>query len=130
MVSLSYKGELQFSNTKGLLFKATFSGNCGVLGVGDFLNLAPYQGSANPNGITDPNIAYNTIIAEPPTDIGVFSENLGGSYVQPNVNAAPTLQNTALRMYEPNGAEKASNAAYTAAELAGSVLILILITLQ
>jgi hypothetical protein len=119
MISLKYKSEMQYSNTKALLY--------GVLGVGDFLNLAPVQPGSNPNGITDPQIAYNTIIAEPPGDIGVFNENLGGSYVQPNVNAVPTLQNAALRMFEPNGTEKASNAAYTAAELAGSVILMILL---
>lgn len=130
MILLKYKSEMQYSNTKALLFQATFVGNYGVLGVGDFLNLAPVQAGSNPNGITDPQIAYNTIIAEPPGDIGVFNENLGGSYVQPNVNAVPTLQNAALRMFEPNGTEKASNAAYTAAELAGSVILMILLPLQ
>lgn len=130
MILLKYKSEMQYSNTKALLFQATFVGNYGVLGVGDFLNLAPVQPGSNPNGITDPQIAYNTIIAEPPGDIGVFNENLGGSYVQPNVNAVPTLQNAALRMFEPNGTEKASNAAYTAAELAGSVILMILLPLQ
>lgn len=130
MINLAYAGELEFNNTKGLLFTATFVGNYGVNGAGDLLNLAPYELSSNPGGITDPALAYNNIIAQPPSKVGVFSESLGGSYVQPKKAAVPSLTNWGLQMYEPGGTEKATNAAYTAAELAGSVTLLILLPLQ
>jgi hypothetical protein len=127
MILASYKGELNYGNTKGILFKLAFSGNYGANGVGDLLNLAPAQTTSNPTGVTDPSLAYNLILEQPPSEIGVFSEQLGGSYVQIQPNAVPTLQNFGLRMYEPGGAEKATNAAYTAAELAGSVLLIVLV---
>jgi hypothetical protein len=124
-VALAYNGEAQYANTKIIFLKATFTGNYGVNGTGDLLNLAPEELTANPNGISDPKLAYNLILAQPPDFIGVMSENLGGSYVQVKPNAVPTLQNFGLQMFEPGGAEKATNAAYTATELAGSVILAI-----
>ena len=61
MISLSYQGETERNNTKGLLFKAKFVGFYGLNGVGDLLNLAPVEGD-NPNGVTDPYNAYNMIL--------------------------------------------------------------------
>lgn len=130
MIIATYQGETEQANTKGLLFKLAFSGLYGTLGVGDLVNLAPFELSANPNGVQDPKLKYNLLLVEPPSDIGIFSEQLGGSYTQPQPNAAPTLTNLGLRMYEPGGNEKATNAAYTAAELAGSVTLLVLVPLQ
>lgn len=130
MVQATYVGSTEHNNTKGLLFALKFTGNCGVLGVGDLVDLAPFEQSTNPDGILDPSLDYNLILVEPPKNIGVFSENLGGSYVQLTPNAAPTLQNLGVRMFEPGGNEKATNAAYTAAELAGSVTLMAFVPLQ
>lgn len=130
MIQATYAGSTEHDNTKGLLFKLAFSGNYGVNGVGDLVNLAPYEQSSNPNGILDPNVNYDLILVEPPQNVGVFNEALGGSYTQLQPNANPTLANLGVRMFEPGGGEKATNAAYTAAELAGSVTILAFVPLQ
>lgn len=131
-VQLSYAGETEQNNTKGLLFKATFTGVYGVKGVGDLLNLAPV-GPNNPGGVTDPNLAYNLILAEPPSPnkIGVLGEQLGGYYLQIQSNANPTLQNFGVRAYAPDGSgELATGAAYPAAMLAGQATLEIFIPLQ
>lgn len=120
-VKLQYLGELEYNNTKGIVLLATFVGNYGVNGVGDLLNLAPSQNNGVDGGITDPLEAYNAILEQPPTLYGPLNEDIGGSYVSVHPNAAPTLQNFGLKMYEPGGAEKNTGAAYTAAELAGTV---------
>ena len=60
----------------------------------------------------------------------VLNEDIGGSYVAIHPNAVPTLKNFGLIMYEPGGSEKATNAAYTASELAGTVLLIFFIPLQ
>lgn len=130
MILATYDGEIEWANSKGLLFKLAFSGDYGQNGVGDLVNLAPYELSTNPNGVQDPKLSYNLLLEQPPSNIGIFNEQLGGSYTQPQPNAVPTLTNLGLRMYEPGGNEKATNAAYTAAELAGSVTLLVLVPLQ
>lgn len=129
-VQLSYQAEVEYNNSKGLIFKAVFSGNYGVNLIGDLLNMAPFEPTTNPGGILDPQSSYDHILGIPTANIGVFSENLGGSYVQITPNAVPTLQNAGLRMFEPGGAEKATNAAYTATELAGYVLLMVLVPAQ
>jgi hypothetical protein len=123
MVKATYAGEAERNNTKGLLFKLKFTGNYGVNGVGDLLDLSP-------GAIADPTLSYNLILNQPPSNLGVTNEVLGGSYVALLPNANPTLQNLGVLMYEPGGAEKATNAAYTAAELAGFVEILVFVPLQ
>lgn len=123
MITVTYAGETEQNNTKGLLFKLTFSGNYGVNGVGDICDLTP-------NKVLDPNLAYNLILNEPPKNMGVQNANLGGSYIALNPNANPTLANLGVLMYEPGGTEKASNAAYTAGELAGFALIEVFVPLQ
>lgn len=129
-VKLAFQESIDHNNSKGLVFKATFSGNYGVNGVGDLLNLTPTQNGGTDGGITDPFDAYNQPIQQPPIIYGVLNENIGGSYTNINPNAAPSLTNFGLKMFEPGGAEKATNAAYTAAELAGSVLLVFWIPLQ
>src|ERR1700743_542130 len=108
-VKATYAGEAEQNNTKGLLFKLTFTGNYGVNGVGDLLDLSP-------GAIADPNLSYNLILAQPPKNFGVQNNQLGGSYIELLANAVPTLKNLGVIMYEPGGGEKATNAAYTAAE--------------
>ena len=124
-VKLAYKGELQYANTKCIVLKATFVGNYGVNGVGDLLNLTPSQNGGADGGITDIGAEYNYILEQPPTIYGPLNEDIGGSYVAIHPNAVPSLTNFGLIMYEPGGGEKATNAAYTASELAGTVQILI-----
>jgi hypothetical protein len=122
-VKLQFLADSERNNTKGIIVKATFVGNYGVNGVGDLLNLSPSQNNGADGGITDPKAAYNEILAFPPGEFAILNEDLGGSYVALHPNANPTLTNLGLLMYEPGGAEKATAAAYTAAELAGSVLL-------
>ncbi len=128
-VQLTFRGEIEFNNSKGLIFDATFTGTYGVNGAGDLLNLAPSQ-VAGDGGVLDPQFAYNQPIEQPPNNYGVLNENIGGSYTGIKPNAVPTLQNFGLQMFEPGGAEKATNAAYTAAELAGRVKLVFFIPLQ
>lgn len=129
-VQLSYGGEVEYNNTKGLIFNAAFTGNYGTNGVGDLLNMAPYELTSNPTGVLDPNSTYNFILGIPPGDYGILNQNLGGSYCNIKPNAVPTLANFGLQMYEPGGTEKATGAAYTAAELAGSVKIIVFVPRQ
>jgi hypothetical protein len=127
-VKLAYQGEVEYNNSKGIMLKATFVGNYGVNTVGDLLNLLPSQNGGLDGGITDPKGTYNNILSDvPPTEYGILNEDLGGSYVALHPNAAPSLTNLGLIMYEPGGAEKATAAAYTAPELAGSVLLIFFI---
>jgi hypothetical protein len=130
MISLAYDGELDFNNTKGLLFKATFTGDYGVNGVGDLLNLEPTQNAGVDGGVTDPNLSYNEILNQPTTKIFVLNDNLGGYYTQVAPNAAPTLKNTGLRVFASEGGELATNAAYGASITGGSTEILVLLPAQ
>lgn len=116
------------SNPSRLQVAVTFSGNYGVNGVGDQLNLAPYDQVNNPTGMKNPNNL--PLPAMPggglefcPT---VEAENIGGYYVQPNPllpgaaseGVAPSINmknGVFLRQYAPGGAELATNAAYNAA---------------
>jgi hypothetical protein len=129
-VKLAYQSEFQYANTKGIIFKATFTGNYGTNGVGDLLNLTPSQNGGADGGVTDPNSSYYLILEQPPSEYGVLNENLGGSYVAVNPNAKPSLTNFGLLMYEPGGTEKATAAAYTAAELAGVVFLIFFVPAQ
>ena len=127
MITAKYQGEVDFNNTKGLLFLLTFSGFYGVSGVGDLLNLEPYDVSANPGGVQDPNHAYNSILSQPP-DIppAPISENLAGSYIQIAPNANPTLLNCGVRCFAAGGAEMNNNQAYAGTGFAaGQVLLLV-----
>jgi hypothetical protein len=135
-VKLALVGVSPASNPDKLTFQATFTGNYGVNGTGDPLNLAPYDVNNNPGGWTNPE---NIPAPEMPFGLeqapSVIAENIGGSYVTPAPSLAATGATNGvaktlglksglfLIMYEPGGAEKATNAAYTASELAGSVLI-------
>ncbi len=126
-VALQYAGEVEFNNTKGILFKGTLSGNYGAAqaaGVGDLLNLTPSQNNGADGGVTDPNFTYDEILEQPPGSIGILNAPLGGSYCAIQPNAAPSLNNFGLVVYEPGGTEKAAGAAYTTAEKAGFVLII------
>lgn len=127
MIQLAYDGELDFNNTKGLLFKATFTGDYGVQGTGDLLNLTPTQNAGVDGGVTDPSLSYNEILAQPTTKIFVLNNNLGGYYSQVAPNAVPTLKNTGLRIFASEGSELATNAAYGAAITGGSVELLVLL---
>lgn len=122
-VKATYAGETEHNNTKGLLFKLAFTGTYGVNGVGDLLDLSP-------GAIADPTLSYNLELVYPPNNIGVFSEDLGGSYIQLTPNAVPTLQNLGVRVFAANGNELASNAAYSAAVLAGSAKLMAFVPLQ
>lgn len=124
MIKLAYGGEIEYNNTKCIVLNGTFFGTYGVNGVGDLLNLTPSQNQGVDGGIADANSAYNSILELPPNIYGILNENLGGSYVGIKPNAVPTLTNFGLQMFEPGGTEKATNAAYTASELAGSVKLI------
>ena len=123
MVKATYAGETEHNNTKGLLFNLAFTGNYGVNGVGDPVDLSP-------GAIADPCLAYNEPLCYPAKTVGVLNAAVGGSTIALKPNAVPTLQNLGVIMYEPGGAEKATAAAYTAAELAGIVEIVVFMPLQ
>ena len=129
MITAKYAGEQQYNNTKGVLFTLTFSGFYGVAGVGDLLNLEPYDVEANPGGVQDPLHAYNSILTQPPVILPApISQNLAGAYVQITPNAVPTLTNFGVRCFAPGGAELNSNQAYAGTGFAaGSVLLLVFI---
>jgi hypothetical protein len=130
-VKLAYQGEVQYANTKGIILKATLVGSYGAAanGVGDLMNLNPTQNNGVDGGVTDPLGAYNLIISDvPPSEYGPLNENIGGSYVNIKPNAVPTLANFGLQVYEPGGTEKANGAAYTATELAGSILLIFFVS--
>lgn len=129
MVQATFLGTIEHNNSKTLLFQLKFTGNYGANGVGDLLNLAPYS-PANPTGVLDPTCSYNNPIAQVPLAVGVFTDKLGGSWTNPAPNANPTLANLGIIMYEPGGVEKATNAAYTAAELAGFTTLQVVQALQ
>ena len=121
MISLALLGRTPSSNPDAILAKATFSGNCGVQGVGDALDLTPVSGS-NSNGSTDPGGIGGPYPNTPLKIVPVVeSEDLGGNYVQAHLGT--TLQNCTLRAFAPGGGELASGSAYPAAMTAGSVLL-------
>jgi hypothetical protein len=124
-VALAFLKQTEFNNPGAFLVRATLTGNYGTNGVGDLLNLAPYQVGTNPGGITDPNSTYDEILGTPTSAIGPFNTNLGGSTVAIKPGSPVTLTNVGLQVFEPGGAEKATGAAYTAAELAGYVDLII-----
>lgn len=130
MIALAFAGSVEFNNSKGLIFDATFTGNYGVNGVGDLLNLTPSQNNGADGGVTDPTGTYDYILDQVPTNYGVLNEDIGGSYVAVHPNAAPSLTNFGLIMYEPGGTEKVSAVAYTAPELAGKVKLVFFVPLQ
>lgn len=123
------------SNPDRIKVLVTFSGNYGVNGVGDPLNLAPYDEINNPGGMTNPgNIPLPAIPSGLIVPPGVSDQNLGGAYVQvsPNPPSGETngVQTTiaakdgfALRVFAAGGAELATNAAYGAGETGGSVVL-------
>lgn len=121
MLTQAVKGRSPANNPDSILVTVGFAGNYGVLGTGDALNLTPVSG-ANPGGLTDPN-ALGVPLPDRPLTLppAVKSENIGGYYVQPTLGS--TLQNCTLRIYAPGGGELASNSAYPAALLTGSVLL-------
>lgn len=126
-VNLAFEAPLSFGDSKGILLKATFTGVYGTITVGDLLKLFPSQNGGVDGGVTDPFLAYDMPLNQVTPNIGIFGENIGGSYCQVKPNAVPSLLNTGLLMFEPNGTEKATGAAYTATELAGYVYLQVLI---
>jgi hypothetical protein len=122
-IKAAYAGSTDHNNSKGLLFKLTFSGNYGVNGVGDLVDLSP-------NAVSDPGSDYNQPLCQAPKNPGVESENLGGYYIQLTPNANPSLSNLGVRVFAPGGGELATNAAYAAAVTGGSATILAFLPLQ
>jgi hypothetical protein len=132
MIQATYNGEVEHNNTKGLLFSLAFSGFYGVQGVGDLVNLAPYEQSENNGGVLDPTGSYNLILNEPPINVGVFAEiKTGGYQFALAPNAVPTLTNLGILIYAPGGAELNTNEAYAGALPAGaSITLMVFVPLQ
>lgn len=139
MLAAQVIGVSPADNPDRIQVQVAFSGDYGVNGVGDPLNLAPYDQVNNPGGLKNPlNIPLPEIPAGLDVPPAVIAENIGGYYVQPSP-AAPSgategVANTvaakngfALRQYAPGGAELATNAAYNAAVIAGSVVLEIIL---
>lgn len=129
------------SNPDSIDFFVAFSGNYGVNGAGDPLNLAPYDVVNNPGGATNPQ---NLALPELPVGVeqapAVLSEDIGGYYVNPHpllpgaasegVAASLSLKNGLfLRQFAPGGAELATNAAYNAAVIAAGAGVLVRLVL-
>lgn len=125
------------SNPDSIDFLVTFAGNYGVNGVGDVLNLAPFDAVNNPGGFTNPSLlALPNIppsIAEAPA---ILAEDIGGYYVNPHPlqpgaaveGVGPGLSpktDLHLRQYAPGGAELATNAAYNGAVIAAGAGVLV-----
>lgn len=117
MIQATFKSYTQQENAKQFIVTLVFSGNTGAQGVGDLVNLGPYEPGSNPNGILDPDGKYDNILNFPPGNVGVFSEALAGYYIQIQKNAVPTLANLGIRLFAPGGGEVAAATAY--AGLAG-----------
>jgi hypothetical protein len=142
MLQATLIGTSPASNPDTLDFKITFSGNYGVLGVGDPLNLAPYDQGNNPGGFTNPkNLALPALpgvgLEEAPA---VIAEDIGGYYTNPHPllpgavanGVAPSLalkNGNNLRMFAPGGGELASNAAYNAVVIAAGAGVILRVTL-
>lgn len=124
-------------NPDRLQVLVTFSGNYGVNGVGDQLNLAPYDAGNNAGGMKNPS---DYPLPSLPVGLEIApqieAENIGGYYVQPNPLVAPGVANGVagsismktgffLRQFAPGGAELASNAAYNAAVIAAGAGVLL-----
>lgn len=124
------------SNPDTITILVTFSGDYGEQGVGDLLNLAPYDVNQNPNGLTNPkNIPLPSIPAGLEQAPEVYAENIDGYYVQPDplvpaagatngvANTLAAKNGIGLRMFAPGGGELATNAAYAGGVIGGNVLL-------
>jgi hypothetical protein len=131
MIALAFLGTTEYNNSKGLLFKMTFSGDYGVQGTGDLLNLLPTQNNGADGGITDPKAAYDQPLAQVPSiPPDAVQEELGGYYCQIQPNANPTLQNYGVRVFAAEGEELTTAEAYPAAVTGGSASLLIFLPAQ
>jgi hypothetical protein len=124
-VKLAYAGEIEYSNTKCILLTATFVGDYGTAGVGDLMDLNPSQNNGTDGGITDPNFAYNAILAQPPKIIGIINDNLSGYYTQVKPNATPSMTNFGLQVFASEGNELTTAEAYPAGVLAGNTTLIV-----
>ena len=127
MIALQVLDVSPASNPDKIRALAVFSGDYGVQGVGDLLNIAPYDVTNNPTGMTNPkNIPLPAIPTGLEVAPSIVDENIGGYYVQPAPLAATGATNgvantTAakngfgLKMFSAEGVELATAAAYAAA---------------
>jgi hypothetical protein len=138
MVTLQVLDVSPASNPDKIRFLATLSGDYGVEGTGDPLNLAPFDDGNNPGGFTNPQeIPLPPTPASLPSAPSVSVENLGGSYTQ----ISPLVPGTAvsngvangvaadggffLRVFNPGGGELATDAAYAGAQIAAGAGIIL-----
>ena len=130
MITLQLVGANPVSNPDRFVFQATFSGTYGANGgVGDALNLTPFQSSSNTTGFTDPyELLGEELVANPAVPPGVFAEQLAGGYVQAYLGSS--LNNAYLRCYAANGTELTQGAAYPANFLSGQAVLEILLPLR
>lgn len=125
------------SNPDSIDFFVSFSGNYGVNGVGDVLNLAPYDQGNNPGGFTNPQ---DIPLPELPVFLeqapAVLAEDIGGYYNNPHPLLPPAPANGVagglapktglhLRQFAPGGGELATNAAYNAAVIAAGAGVIV-----
>lgn len=129
------------SNPDSIDFFVSFSGDYGVNGVGDVLNLAPYDQVNNPGGFTNPEeIPLPSIPLSLEEAPAVLAEDIGGYYVNPHPLLPGAASNGVagglnlktglhLRQYAPGGGELATNAAYNAAVTADGAGVIVRMTL-
>jgi hypothetical protein len=131
MIKLAYQAEREYNNAKGIILRATFSGNYGAQGVGDLLNLTPSQNGGLDGGITDPKAAYDHILGEPPNVIAILNANIGGYTASIKPNAVPTLTNFGLQIWDAvTEITTEAYASVSALIVAGYVDIEVLVPLQ
>lgn len=141
MLAATVLGVSPASNPDSVDYLVTFSGDYGVNGTGDVLNLAPYDQINNPNGAKNPE---NYALPEMPVGVeqapAVLAEDIGGYYVNPHPLTPPAPANGVagslslktglyLRQYAPGGAELATNVAYNAAVTAAGAGVIVRLVL-
>ena len=125
------------SNPDSIDLFVSFSGNYGVNGTGDVLNLAPFDAVNNPGGFTNPqDIPLPSLPVSLEQAPAVLGEDIGGYYVNPHPLLPGVVANGVasginpktgvfLRQYAPGGAELATNAAYNAAVTAAGAGVIV-----
>lgn len=116
MITLTLVDRIPNENPDLLIAKVAFSGNYGIQGAGDLMNLL---GIKDPNGLG----GWAQLAQAPTIPLLHLGENLGGYYTQLTLPVAPSFTDFGVQVFAPGGGELASNAAYPAAVLGGYVLI-------
>ena len=138
MITLAVIDVSPASNPDKIRLLATLSGDYGVQGTGDPLNLAPFDDGNNPGGFTNlKQIPLPELPVVYPSAPSVLTENLGGSFTQvsPLVPAVAEVNGVAggvaaingfgLRVFNAGGGELATDAAYAGGQIAAGAGVIL-----